>query len=201
MDYMAQDKILKEVQSRLSAGSELFARFSEESSEDLAKAAQEVAKVLKAGGKILLFGNGGSASQAQHIAAEFVNKIKKKRKALGAIALNTDTSILTSIGNDESFDEIFARQVEALGQKGDLAWGLSTSGNSPNVIRALEVAKEKGLFRLGMAGRRGSAIEGNTDLCLFVESDDTPRIQEVHLAAGHIICEIVDEILFGDLKA
>jgi D-sedoheptulose 7-phosphate isomerase len=198
---MGQDKIIQEVQARLSAGSELFSRFSEQSAQALVQAAKEVARVLKAGNKLLLFGNGGSASQAQHIAAEFVNKLVRKRPALAAIALNTDTSIITSVGNDEGFDQVFARQVQALGQPGDLAWAFSTSGNSANVIRALKAAKEKGLFRLGLAGRPGSLMEKQTDLCLFVESRDTPRIQEVHLAAGHIICEIADEILFGELKA
>ncbi len=198
---MAGDRIIEAVRARLSAGSDLFARFRDESSDSLAQAAQEVARVLEGGGKLLLFGNGGSAAQAQHIAAEFVNKIKRKRKALPAVALNTDTSILTSVGNDESFQEIFARQVEALGARGDLVWGFSTSGASPNVLRALDVAKGMGLIRLGFAGRRGSPLEKNCDLCIFVESDDTPRIQEVHIAAGHIICEMVDEILFGELKA
>jgi D-sedoheptulose 7-phosphate isomerase len=197
---MAGDRIVKGVQERLSAGSELFTNFSEESSEAVADAAQEVAKVLEAGGKVLLFGNGGSASQAMHIAAEFVNRLKMTRKALAAIALNTDTSILTSVSNDASFDEIFARQIEALGKRGDLAWALSTSGSSKNIIRGLQAAKDMGLFRMGLAGKRGSLMEKNTDLCLFVDSDDTPRIQEVHLAAAHIICELVEEIMFGGLR-
>ncbi len=198
---MGQDKIIQEVRARLSAGSELFLKFSEHSAQALVQAAQEVARVLKAGNKLLLFGNGGSASQSQHIAAEFVNKMIRQRPALAAIALNTDTSILTSVSNDESFDQVFARQIEALGQPGDLAWAFSTSGNSPNVIRALEAARDQGLFRFGLAGRPGSLMENETDLCLFVESRDTPRIQEVHLAAGHIICEIAEEIMFGELKS
>lgn len=157
---------------------------------------------LKAGNKILIFGNGGSAADAQHIAAEFVNRFIIERPPLPAIALTTDTSILTSIGNDYDFSEIFSKQVRALGQPGDIAWGISTSGNSPNVLKALELAKRMGLVTLAFTGRDGGPIAKMADLCLNVSSSSTARIQETHITAGHAICELVDIKLFQkpDLK-
>jgi D-sedoheptulose 7-phosphate isomerase len=157
---------------------------------------------LKAGNKILIFGNGGSAADAQHIAAEFVNRFIIERPPLPAIALTTDTSILTSIGNDYDFSEIFSKQVRALGQPGDIAWGISTSGNSPNVLKALELAKRMGLVTLALTGKDGGPIAKMADLCLNVSSSSTARIQETHITAGHAICELVDIKLFQkpDLK-
>ena len=157
---------------------------------------------LKAGNKILIFGNGGSAADAQHIAAEFVNRFIIERPPLPAIALTTDTSILTSIGNDYDFSEIFSKQVRALGQPGDIAWGISTSGNSPNVLKALELAKRMDLVTLAFTGRDGGPIAKMADLCLNVSSSSTARIQETHITAGHAICELVDIKLFQkpDLK-
>ena len=157
---------------------------------------------LKAGNKIMIFGNGGSAADAQHIAAEFVNRFIIERPPLPAIALTTDTSVITSIGNDYDFSEIFAKQIRALGQPGDVAWGISTSGNSPNVLKGLEMAKKMGLVTLAFTGKDGGAIAQIADLSLNVSSNSTARIQETHITAGHAICELVDIKLFQkpDLK-
>ncbi|GAB6270205.1 MAG: D-sedoheptulose 7-phosphate isomerase [Smithellaceae bacterium] len=157
---------------------------------------------LKAGNKILIFGNGGSAADAQHIAAEFVNRFIIERPPLPAIALTTDTSIITSIGNDYDFSEIFAKQIRALGQPGDVAWGISTSGNSPNVQKGLEMAKKMELITLALTGKDGGPIAKMADWSLNVSSGSTARIQETHITAGHAICELVDIKLFQkpDLK-
>jgi D-sedoheptulose 7-phosphate isomerase len=157
---------------------------------------------LKAGNKILIFGNGGSAADAQHIAAEFVNRFIIERPPLPAIALTTDTSVITSVGNDYDFSEIFAKQIRALGQPGDVAWGISTSGNSPNVIKGLEMAKKMGLLTLAFTGGDGGSIGQIADFLLNVSSNSTARIQETHITASHTICELVDMKLFQkpDLK-
>lgn len=152
--------------------------------------------VLKAEGKILIFGNGGSAADAQHLAAEFVNRFLIERPPLPAIALSTDSSVITSIGNDYDFSEIFSKQIRAIGKEGDLAWGISTSGRSPNVLKGLIQAKKMGLITLGLTGRDGGEIAQVVDYSLHVSSDSVPRIQEAHLTAGHTICELVDFRLF-----
>ena len=161
------------------------------------KGADMVAKCITSGHKILIFGNGGSAADAQHIAAEFVNRFKIERPPLAAIALTCDTSIITSIGNDYDFDEIFSKQIKALGNKDDIAIGISTSGNSKNVIKAINTAKKMGLFTIGMAGRSGK-LASYADLVLSVESDVTARIQETHIITLHILCDLVDRILFPE---
>ena len=163
--------------------------------EAIGETAARLAECAAAGRKVLLFGNGGSAADCQHIAAEFVNRFRIERPPLAAIALTTDTSALTSIGNDYHFDEIFAKQVRALGRKGDIAWGISTSGNSPNVLRGVEAAKEIGLFTLGMTGR-GGRLGDAADRVLRVDADSTARVQETHITIAHILCELVDRILF-----
>jgi D-sedoheptulose 7-phosphate isomerase len=157
---------------------------------------------LKAGNKILLFGNGGSAADAQHIAAEFINRFLIERPPLPAIALTTDTSVITSIGNDYDFSEIFSKQIRAIGQAGDVAWGLSTSGNSANVLKGLEIAKKMGLITLAFTGKDGGNIDKIVDFPIHVSSSSTARIQETHITAGHAICELVDMKLFQkpDLK-
>ncbi len=147
---------------------------------------------LRQGGKVLLFGNGGSAADAQHIAAELVSRFLHDRKALPAIALTTDTSILTSVANDYAYDQVFARQIEALGKQGDVAVGISTSGNSPNVLKAVARAREMGLTTVGLTGRSGGALKDAVDWCLCVPSDSTPRIQEVHIAVAHVLCEVLE---------
>ncbi len=165
----------------------------EKNSVIIANIVQEIIKCFENGNKLLIFGNGGSASQSQHFAAEIVNKFKTYRKALPAIALTTDTSVLTSISNDLDYDAIFSRQVEGLGQKGDIVWGLSTSGSSANVINAFESAKKAGLMTIAFAGEEGSTLESFSDICLTVPSKDTPNIQEVHLCAGHVICDLIEK--------
>lgn len=158
----------------------------------IASAASKIVESLRAGGCIFWFGNGGSASDSQHLAAEFVGRFKKNRRALRSIALNCDTSTLTCISNDFSFDDIFARQIEALGRPGDLAIGISTSGNSENVIRALNLAKEMGLTTISMLGKGGGKLREATDVTLLVRSDTTARVQETHILIGHIICDLVE---------
>jgi D-sedoheptulose 7-phosphate isomerase len=150
-------------------------------------------ETLKRGNKVLIFGNGGSAGDAQHIAAELTGRYKTERKSLPAIALTTDTSALTAIGNDYGYDRVFDRQLEGLAQKGDLAWGISTSGNSENVLRALNLAKEIGCATIGMSGRDGGKMANICDANLIVPSNDTPRIQEMHITIGHIICQLIDD--------
>jgi D-sedoheptulose 7-phosphate isomerase len=147
---------------------------------------------VRAGNKIILFGNGGSAADAQHIAAELVSRFRRDREALPAIALTTDTSILTSVGNDYSFAEVFARQIAALGRPGDVAFALSTSGNSPNVLRAMKKAREKGLATVGFTGQDGGLLKDGVDICFRVPSQNTARIQEAHITAAHAICEIIE---------
>jgi len=152
---------------------------------------------ITSGHKILIFGNGGSAADAQHIAAEFVNRFQIERPPLAAIALTTDTSIITSIGNDYHFDEIFSKQINALGKKDDIAIGISTSGNSKNVIQAIHAAGKIGMFTIGLTGRGGELAQC-VDLVFAVESDITARIQEVHITLGHILCDLVERILFPE---
>ncbi len=157
------------------------------------EASKMVIETLKRGNKVLLCGNGGSAADAQHISAELTGRYKVERRGLLAIALTTDTSALTAIGNDYGFDRIFDRQVEALVREGDLLIGISTSGNSLNVLSALLLAKEMGAKTLGFSGKGGGKLNFACDLNLVVPSDDTPRIQEMHILIGHILCQAVDE--------
>jgi len=161
------------------------------------KAADRMAVCITSGHKILLFGNGGSAADAQHIAAEFVNRFQIERPPLAAIALTTDTSVITSIANDYHFDEVFSKQVRALGQKDDIAIGISTSGNSRNVNAAIRAAGEIGMHTIGLTGRGGELAEC-ADLVFRVESDTTARIQEAQISLGHILCDLVERILFPE---
>ena len=163
----------------------------------IVKGAERLATCIASGKKILIFGNGGSAADAQHIAAEFINRFQIERPPLAAIALTTDTSIITSIGNDYGFDKIFSKQIKALGKKDDIAWGISTSGNSANVIKAINVAKEIGLFTIGFTGQGGKLAQC-VDMLFPVESDKTARIQEAHITLGHIFCDIVERIIFPE---
>ncbi len=157
------------------------------------KASQLVIDTLKRGNKVLLCGNGGSAADAQHISAELTGRYKTDRKGLAGIALTTDTSALTAIGNDFGYDRVFERQVEALAVKGDLLIGISTSGNSANIINAFNCAKAIGCSVMGMSGQGGGLMNTACDVNLMVPSDDTPRIQEMHILMGHIICQAVDD--------
>jgi D-sedoheptulose 7-phosphate isomerase len=158
--------------------------------------AMRITESLNSGGKVLFCGNGGSAADAQHLAAEFTGRYLKERRALPALALSVNTSSLTAIGNDYGFDLVFARQLEALGNRGDVAVGLSTSGNSPNVIRALEVAKSKSIYTVALTGKSGGKLRNLADCTLCMPSDETPRIQECHILTGHLICDVVEHVLF-----
>ena len=162
----------------------------------LAAAAQAVITSLKADGKVLFAGNGGSAADAQHMAGEFVSRFMFDRPGLAAVALTTDTSILTAIGNDYGYEKLFERQVQALGRKGDVLVAYSTSGKSPNILRALEAAKAKGMINIGFTGNRGGPMHGLCDFVLATPSADTPKIQEGHLVMGHILCGLVERTLF-----
>lgn len=164
--------------------------------EKIARVVDAITEALKKGNKVLLFGNGGSAADAQHIAGEFVNRFLIERPPLPAIALTTDTSVLTSIGNDYDFADVFSKQIRALGQEGDIAWGFSTSGGSVNVIRAFEAAKKMGLVTIGFTGRDGGTVGMISDYHINVPSNVTPRVQEVHIVVSHAICELVDWRLF-----
>ncbi|MCX8084666.1 MAG: D-sedoheptulose 7-phosphate isomerase [Calditerrivibrio sp.] len=172
-------------------------RFFAEATPILLEISKEIANTFLKGGKLLIFGNGGSAADAQHVAAEFVNRFQMERPPLPAIALTTDSSILTSIGNDYSFEDIFSKQIEALGSEGDIVIAISTSGNSPNVIKALRTASKLGIKSIGFTGKSGGKMMGLCDILLRVDSDVTARIQEIHIISFHIICGIVDEIMFG----
>jgi D-sedoheptulose 7-phosphate isomerase len=162
----------------------------------IARAAEIVAETLRHGGKVLLFGNGGSAADAQHLAAEWTGKLRGDRTALPAIALTANTSDLTAIGNDYGFDRVFARLVQAYGRERDVALAISTSGNSPNVIAAVQEARERGLHTIGLTGRRGGKLAPLVDVALCVPSDDTQRIQESHITIAHAVAELVEEALF-----
>ncbi len=171
--------------------------FIEENREKIYSVFFEVARRIKEGKKLLLCGNGGSAADAQHIAAELVGRFEIERRGLPAIALTTDTSILTAVGNDYSFDKIFERQVEALGREGDVLIAISTSGNSPNVINAVKKAKELGILTVGFSGKGGGELLRVADHCFVVKSYSTPRIQEVHITLGHVLCDFVEKFLFS----
>lgn len=156
--------------------------------------AEACRKALRAGNKILICGNGGSAADAQHIAAEFVGRYHRERRSLPALALTVDTSILTAVANDYDYDRVFSRQVEGLGKPGDVFWGISTSGNSANVCEAAELAHKMGLVTLASTGKDGGRLASLTDMSLVIPSDVTARIQEMHMLCAHLICEMIDEM-------
>lgn len=164
--------------------------------DDVQKIADEITSAFRRGNKVLLCGNGGSAADAQHIAAEMAGKFKLERPPLPAIALTTNTSVLTAIANDFGYAEVFSRQVKAMAVVGDVVIGISTSGNSPNVVLALQEARQKGAMTIAFTGR-GGRLKELADFYLVVPTDNTPRVQEVHITAGHIICGLVEEELFG----
>jgi len=172
-------------------------RFAKENAEKIVEVVQLIAQAFREGKKVLLFGNGGSATDASHIAAEFVNRFLMERPPLPAIALNTDPAVLTSISNDYSYDQIFSKQLAALGHEGDVVIGISTSGNSPNVIKAMEVAKKNGMKTVIFTGGTGGKLAQTADYTFIVSAKQTARIQETHITLGHTICQLVDEELFG----
>src|ERR1022692_2117281 len=176
------------VKERLLSNSEVIAAVS--------KVSQIVVRAVDEGNKLFLLGNGGSAADAQHIAAEFVGRFAFNRPALPALALSVNTSCVTAIGNDYGFDQVFSRQIEALGRPGDVAIGISTSGNSQNVLCGISVAKKMGLHTAGLTGHGGGKLKSVADYCICVPSDQTPRIQECHILTGHIISELVEESIF-----
>jgi len=176
---------------------EVKAKLLEEQTSIIAQLAEILLDAFRAGCKVVLFGNGGSAADAQHVAAELVNRFLMERDALPAIALTTNTSILTSVANDAAFDQVFARQVRALVQKGDVVVGISTSGNSPNVLNAILAAQDKGAITLGFTGRSGGKLKERVDICFCAPSDHTPCVQEAHITVWHAICEVVEQELFG----
>lgn len=189
-------KIVKQtIKDEFSSHLETINKVIETMEENLTLASQLAVETLKAGNKILLCGNGGSAADAQHIAAELTGRYKTERRGLPGIALTTDTSALTAIGNDYGYDRVFDRQVEALANKGDLIIGISTSGNSKNIVSALKLGRELGCKTLGFSGRDGGAMNEVCDINLIVPSNNTPRIQEMHILFGHTICQIIDNEL------
>jgi D-sedoheptulose 7-phosphate isomerase len=170
--------------------------FVKENARNLVFVAEKISSVFTGDRKLMICGNGGSAADAQHIAAEFVNRFMLERPPLPAIALTTDTSIITSIGNDYSFDEIFSKQLKAIGMEGDMLLAISTSGNSGNVISAVKAARGLGIYTVALTGRDGGRLSPLVDMALVVKSNTTPRIQEAHHFALHILCQLVDHILF-----
>ena len=164
----------------------------------MARISEILIDAFQRGRKVLLFGNGGSAADAQHIAAEFVGRFAFDRPALPALALSVNTSCVTAIGNDYGFDQVFSRQIEALAQPGDVAIGISTSGSSPNVVAALTLSREKGLRTLALTGCTGGKLKNIADYCICVPSNETPRIQECHILIGHIISELVEQTMFHE---
>jgi D-sedoheptulose 7-phosphate isomerase len=184
---------MKDIIAIFTDSAELKTRFAARNAAKISEVVDVILGAVTKGRKILIFGNGGSAADAQHIAAELVNRYREERGPLPAIALTTDSSILTSVSNDRSFDEVFARQVAALGKPGDIAWGITTSGKSPNIIRAFEAARAQGLITIGFTGKDGGGVAPVVDHNLQVESDNTPRIQETHLTLAHAICELVEK--------
>lgn len=183
------------VTAHLGELADLAHRVADEQAEELEAAAREVVRTLRGGGKLLLCGNGGSAADAQHLAAEYVVRFRRERRALAAIALTTDSSVITAGGNDFGFDTIFARQVEALGREGDLLILHSTSGESENMLKAAEAARERGIGTLAFLARGGGRLRARVDLAVVIPTDQTALAQELHLAAGHIVCELVERAL------
>ena len=184
------------VREKSEESSALLRSFLQRNAGAIARAANELAGRFQAGQKLLIFGNGGSAADAQHIAAELINRLSVEHRALPAIALTTDTSVLTAIANDRSFSQVFSRQIEALGREGDVAWGISTSGQSENVLSALLTAKQRGMLTVFSTGAGGKGFEA--DFLFAVEHGYSARVQEVHIVLAHILLELVETIMFGD---
>ena len=187
-----REKILKSFKDSISVKQ----KFVDEYMETIIEVSKLMADAMNNGNKLLLFGNGGSACDASHIAAEFVNRFQRERPAFPAIALNSDMAVITSIANDYDYSTIFERQLKALAQEGDVVIAISTSGTSPNVIKAVETALRKGLKVVALTGAKGDKLASMSDYIFAVPSNDTPRVQETHITLGHVLCEMVEEILF-----
>lgn len=194
-DTMMQSFIEKQIETSYRIKKKILE--DQELKELISKVSSKCVEVYKRGNKTLIAGNGGSAADAQHIAGEFVSKFYFDRPGLASIALTTDTSILTAIGNDYGYENLFSRQVQANGIEGDVFIGISTSGNSKNVVKALNVCREKGIISVGLTGESGGKMADICDYCIRVPSSETPRIQEAHILIGHIICSVVEKELFG----
>jgi D-sedoheptulose 7-phosphate isomerase len=192
---MDREQAIDLINSSLREGAELRTVVARDCSAAIFEATGLITMCLRAGGKLLFFGNGGSAADAQHLAAEFVGRFVRERAGLPAIALTTDSSILTAVGNDYGFDRVFVRQVEALGRAGDVAIGISTSGNSPNVLEGIKAAKRQRLTTIGLSGKDGGILAKEADLTITISSTSTARIQECHIAVGHLLCELTEEAL------
>jgi D-sedoheptulose 7-phosphate isomerase len=187
---------VNDIQRWLTDSSKIINELATTQSELITQAARRIAEALAEGHRLYLMGNGGSAADAQHIAGELINRFLLDRGPLPAIALTTDTSVLTSVANDYGFPEIFSKQIAALVREGDVAWGLSTSGNSPNVVGALRLAREMGAVTVGLSGRDGGAMKQYCDFCICVPSTLTPLIQEAHSVIGHAICDLIERTIF-----
>jgi len=187
-----REKILKAFEESVSVKQE----FIKENLDMVVEVSKLLSDTFNRGNKLILFGNGGSAADASHIAGEFVNRLKKERPGLPAIALNTDVAVLTSIANDYDYSEIFARQVKVFAEEGDVAIAISTSGNSPNVLKGVDAAKKKKLKIIAFTGAKGDKLTAKADYAFTVPSSNTPRIQETHITLGHVLCQMVEEILF-----
>src|SRR5438552_14935889 len=192
---MDREQAIDLIKSSLREGGELSIIVARDCSTAISDATDLITTCLRAGGKLLFFGNGGSVADAQHLAAEFVGRFGRELAGLPAIALTTDSSILTAVGNDYGFDQIFARQVQALGRPGDVAIAISTSGNSPNIIEVVKAAKKCNLKTIGLSGKDGGLLAAEADVVITIASTSTARIQECHITIGHILCELKEEAL------
>lgn len=189
-----KEKILKEFKESISVKE----KFIRDHVDTVIEVSKVIATAFSEGNKLILFGNGGSSTDASHLAAEFVNRFKRERPGLPAIALNADMAVITSIANDYDFSEVFSRQLKSLGIEGDIVIGITTSGHSPNVVKAIEVAKKKKLKSVIFTGAKGEKIASKSTYSFVVPSDNTPRIQETHITLGHVLCLMVEEILFEE---
>ncbi|MBI4684589.1 MAG: D-sedoheptulose 7-phosphate isomerase [Nitrospirae bacterium] len=187
-----KEKILKAFEESIS----IKDKFVKDNVDTIIEVSKAIADAFNEGKKVILFGNGGSATDASHIAAEFVNRFKRERPSLPAIALNTDMAVITAIANDYDYSEVFARQLKALGEEGDIVIAISTSGSSGNVLKAMDVAKKKKLKTIAFTGAKGEKFASKATYSFVVMSDNTPRIQETHITLGHVLCQMVEEILF-----
>ncbi len=187
-----REKVLKAFEESI----EIKKKFVKDHVDTIIEAAKAIADAFNRGKKLILFGNGGSAADASHIAAEFVNRFQKERPSLPALSLNTDMAVITSIANDYDFSEVFAKQLKSLSDEGDIVIAISTSGNSPNVLKAMDIAKKKRLTTIAFTGLKGEKLASKVNFAFIVPSDKTPRIQETHITLGHVLCRVVEEILF-----
>jgi D-sedoheptulose 7-phosphate isomerase len=190
---MNREQAIQLINSSLQEGAELRKAVARECGSGIVEAALLISKCLHSAGKLLFFGNGGSAADAQHLAAEFVGRFMRERGGLAAVALTTDSSILTAVGNDYGFEQIFARQIQALARPGDVVVAISTSGNSPNILEGVRAARKARAKTIGLSGRDGGALAKEADLAITIASSNTARIQECHIAIGHLLCELTDE--------